>query len=127
MRCLADSIFLYGTTALWVGRNLELDRVLTRGQDLSYGVYIYAYPREQLATRAFPAVSTLAYLEYYGVALAATFALAALSWRLVEKPALRAKGPVSDGLERWARRFAPRLARPSATAAASPEEDLVAP
>lgn len=60
-----------------------------RNNDLSYGIYLYAFPLQQL------------YMEYigqrfgiYGFMLGTTIAalcMAWLSWRLVEKPALRLK------------------------------------
>ncbi|WP_374472940.1 acyltransferase family protein [Phenylobacterium sp.] len=108
------SIFLYGSLAVWIGRNLDLDRRLTRGQDISYGVYIYAFPCQQLAVRWVEQASGAGFWRYYLVALAATVLLAAVSWRLVERPALRLKEPLSRTLERLfaaaARRF-DRLAR----------------
>jgi peptidoglycan/LPS O-acetylase OafA/YrhL len=57
--------------------------------DLSYGVYIYAYPIEQLLV-----VCGLAFLNPVILAIiatAATLPLAALSWHLVEKPAISLK------------------------------------
>jgi len=120
------SIFVYGGAALWVGRNLNLDRMVTRGRDLSYGVYIYAYPCEQLATRMFPATSTASFLAYYLTALAATLALAWVSWVAVEKPVLRLKQPVGDLLDGVVRRLTPRRAA-RAGAAAKSKQDVVAP
>lgn len=53
--------------------------------DLSYGVYIYAFPTQQML-----AVCGLAWLNpivFFAVSVIATLPLAALSWFLVEKPA----------------------------------------
>ncbi|MCR5879121.1 acyltransferase [Phenylobacterium sp. J367] len=94
------SIFLYGSVAVWVGRNLNLDRRVTRGQDISYGVYIYAFPCQQLAVRWIPEAAGAGFLTYYAVALGGTVVLAWLSWVLVERPALRLKGPAAGALER---------------------------
>jgi peptidoglycan/LPS O-acetylase OafA/YrhL len=58
--------------------------------DLSYGVYIYAFPTQQLlavcglATLLHPAL-------FFIVAAAATLPLAALSWFLIEKPSMSLK------------------------------------
>jgi peptidoglycan/LPS O-acetylase OafA/YrhL len=120
------AVFLYGALAIWAGRKLQLDRIVTRGRDLSYGVYIYAFPCEQLAVRALPPTGALSYVGYYAAALAATLALAWLSWVIVEKPALSAKSSVGRALERLVGRVAPGLARPSFPPS-NPEEDRVAP
>lgn len=53
--------------------------------DLSYGVYIYAFPMQQLLV-----IAGLAWLNpfaFFAVATAATLPIAAASWFLVEKPA----------------------------------------
>lgn len=53
--------------------------------DLSYGVYIYAYPTQQML-----AVCGLSWLNpaaFFALSAIATLPLAALSWFLVEKPA----------------------------------------
>jgi peptidoglycan/LPS O-acetylase OafA/YrhL len=59
------------------------DRLLSRN-DLSYGVYIYHAPVMNLLIALAVAGSPLS----FWLALAATFVLAFLSWRFVEKPAL---------------------------------------
>jgi peptidoglycan/LPS O-acetylase OafA/YrhL len=62
---------------------------ITRPGDLSYGIYVYAFPAQQLAAYAWgpgltPGVMlALVALPVYLIALA--------SWRLVEAPALRLK------------------------------------
>ena len=58
-----------------------------RMPDYSYGIYIYAFPAQQAAL-AMGATTPLANL---GLAFAMTLPMAALSWHLVEKPALRFK------------------------------------
>jgi peptidoglycan/LPS O-acetylase OafA/YrhL len=70
---------------------------LLRGADYSYGLFLYGYPIQQ----------TLAFLgvrEWYSsmpLSLLAASAFAALSWHMIEKPALGARG-VLDVLEkRW--------------------------
>lgn len=52
--------------------------------DYSYGIYIYAFPAQQVAL-GFGATEPLANI---GIGMALTLPLAALSWHLVEKPAL---------------------------------------
>lgn len=74
---------------LWLAFRLPI-RNFDRHGDLSYGVYIYAFPVQQL----------LATLQIYrdglplflGLTCALTIPLAMLSWRLVEQPCLRFKG-----------------------------------
>lgn len=61
--------------------------------DYSYGVYIYAFPMQQLMVHLFAPMGPLANIA---LALPATLALAILSWVCVEKPALAfARGPRS--------------------------------
>ena len=62
--------------------------VFTDRNDLSYGVYIYSWPAQQLLLLNFPSISPL------GNGLAAlgiVIPLAFLSWKYIEKPALRLK------------------------------------
>jgi len=71
---------------LWLGDRLPLQSVGARN-DISYGIYIYAFPVQQILAlldvqRAGPAVFAL-------TAVAATVPLAALSWFAVERPARR--------------------------------------
>lgn len=96
----ASAVGFFASFAIWAGRTLDLDRVVTRGRDISYGVYIYAFPVEQLAVRALPPHDFASYLAYYAAALAGTLILAVLSWRLVETPALAAKAPIAAAVER---------------------------
>lgn len=67
---------------------------MARYGDLSYGIYIYAWPVKQLLVQS--AIVT----GWFGVATAATvivLALAALSWHLIEKKALTFKGRLVPG------------------------------
>lgn len=63
--------------------------------DYSYGVYVYAFPMQQLMAHLFPGQGPLA-----NIALAAppTLVCAVLSWRLVEKRALAHARPLADRL-----------------------------
>ncbi|SEG77550.1 acyltransferase family protein [Bosea lathyri] len=56
--------------------------------DLSYGAYLYGWPVQQMLHALFPSLGVFILLW---PSLAVTLVLAALSWFLVEKPALRLK------------------------------------
>jgi peptidoglycan/LPS O-acetylase OafA/YrhL len=56
--------------------------------DLSYGTYLYGWPIQQSLVQLWPDASPLALL---GPSLGLTLAVAALSWFLIEKPALGLK------------------------------------
>lgn len=58
--------------------------------DLSYGVYIYAFPVQQFVTMLF-LPRAIGWAWALATSLSATLGLAYLSWRYVEKPALRLK------------------------------------
>ncbi len=72
---------------LWLGTVLPSPGLVQR-HDISYGVYIYAFPVQQLLVYA--GATRLGLAGYDVVAALATAALATLSWRLVERPVLRA-------------------------------------
>lgn len=65
-----------------------------RGWDLSYGIYIYAFPVQQLVSK-FCLTHGLGWLASLSISAAITLALAAMSWVAIEKPALRLKGRLS--------------------------------
>ena len=69
----------------WLGVVLPLQRV-GHVNDISYGVYIYAFPVQQLLV-LFGAAG-LGIVPFVLLAFAVTYPLAALSWFLVEKPAI---------------------------------------
>ena len=77
-------LITYGT--LWLGLRLRLPMI--RHTDLSYGLYLYGWPAQQLAW-TLPISKTIA----GNIVIATLIALgcAALSWFLVERPALRLK------------------------------------
>jgi peptidoglycan/LPS O-acetylase OafA/YrhL len=67
-------------------------RDISRTGDLSYGIYIYAWPVQQTGVALMGRQTP--YLALLSIALPVTLALAAASWHLVEKKALRFKpGP----------------------------------
>jgi peptidoglycan/LPS O-acetylase OafA/YrhL len=63
-------------------------RGLTRRGDLSYGLYVWAFPIQQTTAFVWKGVSAL---ELTAVAFPVTALLASMSWTLIEKPALRLK------------------------------------
>jgi peptidoglycan/LPS O-acetylase OafA/YrhL len=87
----------YGT--LFAAMKLPL-RNFDRRMDLSYGLYIYAFPVQQLL--AMYRVNTLGLLPYFLCALAVALGLAVASWFAVERPSLSLKNSL----------FAPLHARP---------------
>ncbi len=62
--------------------------------DLSYGVYLYGWPAQQALHALFPGLGAIALLW---PSLAVTLVVAALSWFLVEKPALGLKRRLLKG------------------------------
>ena len=68
--------------------NLPWLKALARPGDVSYGVYIYAFPVQQLLAAHRPNMDPWLALVF---TVPVTYVLALLSWRLVEKPALRLK------------------------------------
>ncbi|WOP20116.1 acyltransferase [Raineyella sp. LH-20] len=77
----------YGVLLLWLGARLPV-RWGARN-DLSYGVYIYAFPVQQFL--AIVAGDRLPFVVTCLLALALTIPLAAASWIWVEKPVMRFK------------------------------------
>ncbi|OBH83087.1 acyltransferase [Mycobacterium scrofulaceum] len=57
--------------------------------DVSYGVYIYAYPTQQVL--AVCGLATLHPVVFFLVSAAATLPMAALSWLVIEKPSMSLK------------------------------------
>jgi peptidoglycan/LPS O-acetylase OafA/YrhL len=86
---------------LWLSTVLPSPAVVRR-HDISYGVYIYAFPIQQLLVYA--GAHRLGLPAYDVLAALTTAAVAVVSWRLVERPALR-----------WARRRDGRAGGPRST------------
>ena len=57
--------------------------------DLSYGVYLYAFPLQQLAA-AF-GLHALGFAPFLAIGMGSSLAVASLSWRFVERPAMAMK------------------------------------
>ena len=73
---------------LWLGAVLPLTRI-GRKNDISYGVYIYAFPVQQLLVLA--GANALGLTAYIVLAIVATVPLAVASWFLIERPAIGLK------------------------------------
>jgi peptidoglycan/LPS O-acetylase OafA/YrhL len=67
-------------------------RLPERVGDVSYGLYVYAFPTQQFVVWLVPAIGPW---SLFAVAFPATFALAWLSWHFVERPALSLKGALA--------------------------------
>jgi peptidoglycan/LPS O-acetylase OafA/YrhL len=63
-------------------------RRLTAPGDLSYGIYVYAFPVQQSVAAIWGAIDPLLMMA---IAFPVTYGLAFVSWRLVERPALALK------------------------------------
>jgi peptidoglycan/LPS O-acetylase OafA/YrhL len=72
---------------LWLGARLPLTW-LARRNDLSYGVYIYGFPCEQLLALA-GVPDAVGIIGYIAASTVLTQCCAAASWWLVEKPSRR--------------------------------------
>ncbi|MCQ4313479.1 acyltransferase [Pseudomonas stutzeri] len=71
--------------------HLKIPRLSGFGKygDFSYGIYIFSFPIQQLLMHWFS--SQLSLPAFMAISLSASIAIAALSWHLIESPALRLK------------------------------------
>jgi len=77
-------------------RLTAFDPLLSRG-DISYGLYLYAFPVQQVVNQiAYP----IGLIEHFLISLTLTTLLAILSWKFVESPALKYKPVKSVRAER---------------------------
>ena len=81
-------LFSYGTLVLAFRAPAGLRRLTAPG-DVSYGVYVYAFPVQQSLWALWG--SGLRPGVMFAIAAPITYLLALLSWRLIERPALRLK------------------------------------
>jgi len=81
--------------SIWLGCTLPLTWV-GRRNDISYGVYIYAFPMQILLTAL--GVTRAGLMIYTICGIVSVIPLAWISWRLVERPSLRLKSLIP---ERW--------------------------
>ena len=90
---LKATCFAYIVLLLALHPKLRLPSIDRYG-DISYGLYIYAFPVQQSIAHIIPQVKPL---NMFMLSTAITIFLAILSWRLVEKPALKLKGKIRFG------------------------------
>jgi peptidoglycan/LPS O-acetylase OafA/YrhL len=83
-------LFAYGVLGIALHPRLVWHRA-SRAPDYSYGLYIYAFPIQQLILTRWPALHPVA---LFAVAFAPVLIVAALSWHFIERPALRLKSRV---------------------------------
>lgn len=98
---------------LWAGSAIP-GRLRTIGQknDISYGVYLFAFPVQQ--TLAYAGLYKLGPVPMILGAAAVVLAVSWLSWRFVEKPAMSLKGwGPGRGFAYWVQRFRPRPVAPA--------------
>lgn len=87
---LKTVIFAYAVLFLALHPKLRLPS-MDRWGDISYGLYIYAFPVQQTIAYLIPQVKPF---NMFIMSTAITVMLATLSWRSVEKPALKFKGKI---------------------------------
>lgn len=80
--------FMVGYVLYWLAFKFPA-RDIDRRVDASYGMYIYAFPVQQLLVVY--GVNGLGYWVYVSATLLLTASLALLSWAIVERPTLRLK------------------------------------
>ena len=79
-----------GTLALWLALHAKwLPRLPVRMGDWSYGAYLYGFPVQQVLAHF--KLHQASFVGYVVACTVVTFALAGLSWHLIEKQALRWK------------------------------------
>ena len=71
---------------MWLGIRLPLDKVGTR-TDLSYGVYIYAFPLQQIIATVFLR-RDVSLIGFIALSVTMSVVMATASWFLIEKPAM---------------------------------------
>ena len=95
----------FGYLVLWVAMRLRGPfQAVGRKRDYSYGLYIYAWPVQELLTML--NVPRWGLLVYTCLSLLGGLILAALSWHLVERPALRLKYWTPPDIRAWRARQA---------------------
>lgn len=87
---IASAILVLGFSSL-----IRLPGIKT---DLSYGTYIYAFPIQQLLVHVWPAITPLL---LFATTMVLLLPIAALSWFLIEKPALALRKPLLALYHKW--------------------------
>ncbi|PWJ56011.1 hypothetical protein CLV98_112106 [Dyadobacter jejuensis] len=75
---------------IYLGMQPSIWKSFDKLGDLSYGLYIYAFPVQQVLITFFLAKG-LSVMSMFGLALALLLPLAWLSWTFIEKPSLKLK------------------------------------
>ncbi len=78
---------LYAYVVIAAGLSPSLEVSALKGNDYSYGIYLYAFPLQQSLVAAFPDLKNGA--VFFLLSLAVVAPVAVLSWRFVEKPILK--------------------------------------
>jgi len=114
----APALATFGAYALvWLGTQRNpLSSLSAKAGDLSYGVYLYGWPVQQLVRLTSPSDAPWVTLAW---SAPITLVCAWLSLRFVEAPALRLKAPVNAGLRRLAARWCGRPVASSRVATAT--------
>ncbi|HEO9201872.1 TPA: hypothetical protein QIF76_000151 [Enterobacter hormaechei subsp. xiangfangensis] len=81
-----SAYLLITITTIFIGVSFK-DRLVKGKFDFSYGIYIYAFPVQQIVINKM----TLGFYEGMAVSMVITTGIAAISWNLVEKRFLRNK------------------------------------
>lgn len=76
-------------------RSLQVLHSFNNLGDYSYGMYIYAFPIEQLVAQFFKGISPLGIIA---IATPITIAVSAASWHTIESPALSLRSKIASGL-----------------------------
>src|SRR5262249_40772383 len=79
--------------------------------DYSYGMYIYAFPVEQVEIALWPGMSAI---QLIAISFPITLLFSMLSWNMLEKPMLSMRPVVSEWLD-WSFRSKKSLARVEAS------------
>lgn len=103
--------------AVIVSGALIRNKRTTLRTDLSYGVYIYAFPTQQFL--AVLGLTVLNPLVFFVVAFIATLPLAAMSWFCIEKPSMALKSRLK---RKWAAPARPDAHATPAASDATPEQ-----
>lgn len=83
-------LFLLPSLVIHIGvQSWPIFRKIELWGDLSYGIYLYAWPIQQFGFLIFS--SLLSFLSLLTISLAASTTAALLSWNFIEKPALKFK------------------------------------
>ncbi len=98
--------FLY--FLMWCGVRLPITNWAKHG-DLSYGIYIYAWPLMYLAT--FFGLQNHGWFAYHVTIVIGVHLLAALSWTFIEKPAMAMKNWTPRWLARLIQKMSPSVTR----------------